>query len=105
MVRSPKGVSFEIDVKGLYKKNFWVVKPKEKHHGLFYVLAFVPDDEPNQFFILTQTEVNKEVPRHLKRISTNRAKKGLSIEKVGIMPGLPWPFAEKFRDRWKALPK
>ena len=29
MVQSPKGVQFTIDVKGLYKSNYWVVKEKK----------------------------------------------------------------------------
>src|ERR1700683_1792340 len=30
MVVSPKGKQFSIDVKGLYKRNFWVVNPKNE---------------------------------------------------------------------------
>src|SRR5438552_8696780 len=67
MVISPKGEQFLIDVKGLYTKNFSVISPKPERSDLFFVLAFVPDDEPNQFFILTQKEVNTEVLRHNER--------------------------------------
>jgi len=105
MVRSPKGRQFSVDVKGLYKKNFWVVTPKESRKDLYYVLAFVPDDEPNQFFILSQAEVNREVPRFLEYLKANRLQKKLSIDKVGMMPGLTWAFAAKFKDCWQNLPK
>lgn len=105
MVISPRGAKFVIDVKGLYKKNFWVVSTKTNRKGLFYVLAFVPDDEPNQFFVLTQTEVNREVLRHSERIRAKKLKKGLSIEKPERFPGLLWGYAEKFKDRWDKLPK
>ena len=105
MVISPEKRPFLIDVKGLYKKNFWVVTPKTARPNLYYVLAFVPDDEPNQFFILSQSEVNREVPRHLDKIRATRLDKGLSIDKVGIMPGLTWVYAERFKDRWNKLPK
>ena len=105
MVRSPRGATFVVDVKGLYKPNYWIVSPKPNRKGLFYVLAFVPDDEPNQFFVLTQTEVNREVPRHTRHVKRERLKKGLSVEKIGRFQGLLWGFAEKFKDRWDKLPK
>jgi hypothetical protein len=71
---------------------------------LFYVLAFVPEGASNRFFVLTQAEVNLEVSRHLKQIAENRTAKGLSIDKVGIMPGLSWAFAEGFENKWERLP-
>ena len=104
MVVSPKGAQFSIDVKGLYKRNFWVVKPKAERADLHYVLAFVPEGASNRFFVLTQAEVNLEVPRHLKQIAENRTAKGLSIDKVGVMPGLSWAFAEGFENKWERLP-
>jgi hypothetical protein len=104
MVISPSENTFSVDVKGLYKKNFWVVSPKRQQTSLYYVLAFVPENDRNRFFILTQAEVNAEVPAHLERIRANRTQKGLSVEKVGVMAGLPWSFAEKFEDQWEKLP-
>src|SRR5205085_11186414 len=104
MVLSPTGAQFTIDVKGLYKKNFWVISSKSERVGLFYVLAFVPNDEPNQFFILTREEVNTEITRHLERIKNERLKKGLGIEKIGSFPGLLWSFAERAKDKWDKLP-
>lgn len=53
MVISPSGIQFLVDVKGQYRPNFWPVSQKKKRDRLFYVLAFVPDDGKNQFFILT----------------------------------------------------
>jgi len=105
MVISPSGAKFAIDVKGLYKRNFWVVSTKDQLQDLFYILAFVPDYEPNQFFILSQEEVNREVPLHLDRVKAERLKKGLSIEKSDRFQGLLWSVAEKSKDRWDKLPK
>ena len=105
MVVSPAGKHFAIDVKGQYKKNFWVISPKGQHSGLYYVLAFVPDDQPNQFFVLTQAEVNCKISRIQKRSKTARIAKGLSIDKVGLFPGLTWGIAERFKDQWNKLPK
>jgi hypothetical protein len=104
MVISPSGAKFAIDVKGLYRKNFWVISRKEGLQDLFYILAFVPDDEPNQFFILSQDEVNTEVARQIARTKAERLKKGLSIEKSEHSPGLPWSVAEKSKDQWGKLP-
>lgn len=61
MVISPKGASFSVDVKGLYRRNWWLVTPKALDPGLYYVLAFVPDDAPNRFFVLSQQQVNAEI--------------------------------------------
>lgn len=58
MVCSPGGESFSIDVKGVYKPNFWVVKKKEFKDKLFYIFAYVPDNENNRYFILNQSQVN-----------------------------------------------
>src|SRR5689334_9859387 len=61
MAVSPKQKPFGIDVKGLYRPNFWVVRRKPAKAGLYYVFAFVPDKKPNEFFILTQEDANKEI--------------------------------------------
>src|SRR6516164_2941165 len=61
MVRSPKHVNFSVDVKGLYRKNYWVVRRKERRSDLYYVFAFVPADQPNEFFVLTQEQVNRGI--------------------------------------------
>src|SRR5450756_1960700 len=48
----------------------------------------------------SQAEVNRGVPLHLDHIRERRIQKGRSIEKVGVMPGLPWSFAEQFESQW-----
>ena len=106
MVISPKGMQFVIDVKGLYQKNFWLVSPKmDEGKNLYYVFAFVPKGEPNQFFILSHAEVKIEVSRDIERARANRTKKGLSVEKVEAMPGVPWTVARRFENQWGKLPE
>lgn len=61
MVYSPGGKAFVIDVKGQYKRNWWVVREKPEREDAFYVFALVPDVGANRFFILTQAEVNKGI--------------------------------------------
>ena len=38
-----------------------VVTPKPPQANLFYVLALVPDEADNMFFVLTQEEINREI--------------------------------------------
>src|ERR1017187_6186488 len=59
MVVSPESKEmFLVDVKGLYRKNPWIVKRKVARDKLFYIFAFVPTEETNQFFVMTQAEAN-----------------------------------------------
>jgi hypothetical protein len=104
MVISPSGIKFAVDVKGLYKRNWWLITEKETLQNLFYVLAFVPVNAPNQFFILKQEQVNQAIPRFVEQGRQERLRKSRSIEKVEKMRGLPWVFVEQFTD-WDILPK
>jgi len=115
MAISPKGVPFTVDVKGLYKKNFWAVRAKAKQANLFYIFAFVPDPDEgqnadpdkarNRFFILTQDWVNKEIEADLTLARTRAAEKGRSEEKIGNFPGIKWGLAEACENAWDILPK
>jgi hypothetical protein len=104
MVVSPKGVNFLVDVKGQYKPNFWPVRPKMTRDKLFYVLAFVPENVLNQFFILTQDQVNQGIRIDLEHARSLRKAKGLSGDPADF-PGIQRKFAQGFEDAWKVLPK
>jgi hypothetical protein len=68
MVVSPKDKTmFLVDVKGLSRPNAWIIRRKQKRDNLFYILAYVPDDRPNQFFILTQQQINDYIDSYLER--------------------------------------
>lgn len=95
MVVSPrKKEMFLVDVKGLYRKNPWVIKEKPASKQLFYILAFVPDDEPNQFFILPQAIVNRLIRSELTR---------LGRPSDYAVTGIGWRLALPFDD-WRILP-
>lgn len=96
MVLSQSKKSFVVDVKGLYKKNPFVIKPKGARRDLYYVLAFVPDVGPNEFFVLSQEEVRKASMAELKR---------LGRAEDYTMPGLSWPCVQSFKNKWNSLPK
>jgi hypothetical protein len=102
MVTSPKGIPFHIDVTGLYRKNFWVVKPKAPKPNLFYVFAFVPDAGANEFFVLTQGEVNAEVAAEDEKARQRAIAKGK--EGAAAFPCIAFRAAENYRDRWAILP-
>jgi hypothetical protein len=96
MVVSPKNKTmFLVDVKGLYRKNPWVIKRKAKRGNLFYILAFVPTDQPNRFFILAQGDMNRYVESELTRL-------GRADDYP--MTGITFKQGEKHEDAWEALP-
>jgi hypothetical protein len=59
---------FLIDVKGLYRKNPWVVKRKVVQSDLYYVSSFVPDTGANRLFVMAQQTMNAYVEQELKRL-------------------------------------
>jgi hypothetical protein len=106
MVQSPNGVQFTIDVKGLYKKNYWAVKPKEIKEGLFYVFAFVPTGSPNRFYVAPQTEVNGALSAKYQVDRERTISKGKTMpdeDKVSF-PCLPFNLKEQWEDSWRVLP-
>lgn len=103
MAISPGNIEFTIDVKGLYKPNFWVVKPKPVKDRLFYIFAYVPDDAANQFFILDQARVNEEIAIEIEHTRAVALAKGKTGEKAGAFPCIPWRATKKYQD-WGILP-
>jgi hypothetical protein len=103
MVFSPKGKSFQIDVKGLYKPAYWLVKPKKPRDGLFYVFAYVPAGQPNEFFVMTQRQVNKAIQTSWDKFRAKHGRPRADISE-NRMPGVEWKFARKYLDKWNALP-
>ena len=97
MVVSPETKEmFLVDVKGLYRKNPWLIKQKPQRQNLFYILAYVPPDEPNQFFVMTQQQAAQLIQDELTR-----------LKRADDYPvtGFVWKLAEKYKDRWDVLPK
>jgi hypothetical protein len=97
MIVSPtSNKDFLIDVKGLYKPNSWPIKKKARRDSLYYVLAFVPDDTNNRFFILSQEQVNTYIRTELARL-------GRADDYP--MPGILWKQAEAHENKWNILPQ
>jgi hypothetical protein len=87
---------FLIAVTGLYKPNSWKIKPKATKDGLYYVLALVPDEANNRFFILSQEQVNSYIRDELAR---------LGRPDDYPSPGIDWKQAESHENRWDMLPQ
>jgi hypothetical protein len=96
MVISPQKRHFLIDVKGLSGRNPWLVKRKQGRDNLYYVLAFVPEGTPNEFFVLSQKHANRLVEEHFQRPS-NRTRPGWD--------GFSFSAPERYRNRWDILPR
>jgi hypothetical protein len=96
MLVSPKlKQMFLIDVKGLYRKNSWLIKRKPIRRDLYYVLAFVPEDGTNRFFVISQQNMNSLIAEELKR---------LGRPNEYPITGILWSAAEKHESRWNILP-
>jgi hypothetical protein len=96
MVVSPKTKTmFLVDVKVLYRMNPWVIKRKPTRSNLFYVLAFVPTNQPNRYFVLRQKEINRYVESELTR---------LRRPNDYPMTGITFRQATAHENAWAALP-
>ena len=96
MVVSPvEREMFLVDVKGLYRVNPWIVKRKAPRAKLFYVLAYVPSNAANEFFVLRQQDVDALITAELKR---------LNRPEDYPVTGFVWKAALQFRDAWDVLP-
>jgi hypothetical protein len=87
---------FLIDVKGLYRRNPWLVKRKVQRANLFYVLAYVPTGEPNQFFVMTQAQAHQLIEDELSRLGRPDSYP---------VTGISWNQALVHRDAWNVLPQ
>lgn len=97
MVVSPsRREMFLVDVKGLYRKNPWLLERKAANAKLFYILAYVPMDQPSEFFIITQNQATRLIESELKR---------LGRPDTYPVTGFLWRLAEPHRDAWDILPR
>ncbi len=97
MVVSPiRKEMFLVDVKGLYRRNPWLIKRKSRRANLFYVLAYVPAGEANQFFIMSQLQATQFIQDELSRL-----KRPDNYPVTGFV----WKMALPHKDAWDVLPK
>jgi hypothetical protein len=106
MVVSPSGKHFLVDVKGQYSRNFWPVKRAPKRDDLFYVLAYVPDSAANQFFVMTQEQVEKAIEANTSAWLARKAAKGITEPaNIDSFTGVEDVAARQHENAWDVLPK
>jgi len=104
MAVSPKRVPFVVDVKGLYKKNFWPVREREPRSDLFYVFVLVPPGADKvRFFVLTQEQVNIGIHEDFLYAQGRAKDKGRAMT-TNPFPGVEWKYAERWEGAWDSLP-
>jgi hypothetical protein len=87
---------FLIDVKGLYRRNPFLIKRQSVRRDLYYVLTFVPDTGANRFFVMTQESMNASIETELRR---------LGRPDNYPVTGITWALAEKHENKWDILPQ
>jgi hypothetical protein len=99
VVRSPLGVHFEIDVKGVSSRNFWLIQEREPRVDLYFVLVYLtPAPTSPSFFIMSSSEVMAAIA-DLKR-QTIAAGKNWPASGAGIN----WGTSLTYENRWSILP-
>jgi hypothetical protein len=105
-VRSPEGRLFDLEVKGLARNNFWLVRERKPREDLFFVFALVPratavhasDLEPARFVVASSRQVMAKIEALRKRTESQ----GKPWPSSGS--GLKWGDALEFENRWDVLP-
>jgi len=100
LVVSPTGTHFQVDVKGLSSRNFWLIRERPCPPDLFFILVHVPlkGGHPN-FFVLPASTVMSEIA-NLRQKTLDQRKKW-----VDWGAGLNWGTAAPYQDRWDLLPQ
>ena len=99
LVLSPAGEHFQVDVKGLASKSFWLIRERPAPPDLFFILVHVPSKGgPPDYFIVPGTVVMAGIATLRKR-ALDRGR-----EWIEWGAGLNWGMASPYRDRWDLLP-
>jgi len=93
---SPKSkTTILIDVKGLYRRNPWLIKRKSARKNLFYVLAHVTIGQSDRFFLFSQREMNRMLKAELKRLGRKPSYP---------LTGIVWSLALRGENAWEKPP-
>ena len=104
---SPGGRLCDLEVKGLAKQNFWLVRERKARDDLFFILVLSPRAKFNshaltlgapRFFIASSSEVMAKIAS-LREHTVRRGKKWNANGS-----GFSWRSALEFEDRWNILP-
>lgn len=96
MVVSPGRQGFLIDVKGQASPNVWLIKERnEIRSDLYYVLALVPPNKPNRYFVLSHATAHELLLQY----------KASGIKYDPSFAGFNWAACHAYENRWDLLPK
>jgi hypothetical protein len=94
--KPPAGRSFYVRVRGLSRRNHWIIPPTTQPDGVFYVLALVPVGEPARFFVLSEAEASR---------TAEDLRRRLGRPEDYPFQGFNWGDGLRFEDRWSVLPQ
>ena len=86
---------FLIDVKGQRTKNFWQITAKPARDNLYYVLSYVPTDQPPRFYVLSQ--------RRLSKLMHQYQHSGVKFDPK--FSGINWKTPFPYENNWAILPQ
>jgi len=96
---SPSDEHFNIDVKGLSSKNFWLIREREPRADLYFALVYLPPNHDTpQYFILHSKTLMKRITE-LKELTLANGKRW-----VESGSGINWGMSLEYKDCWNVLP-
>lgn len=99
LVRSPSGNHFEVDVKGLSSRNFWLVQERQVRSDLYFILVHVPPSGASSiFFVLSSGELMAAIAESKR----HTVAAGKPWKDTGS--GINWGTGLAYQNRWEALP-
>ncbi len=99
MCQSPKGASFQVQVKSLSSGNFWLFSRRPVRKDLYYIFVLAPREGDMRFFILTSEEAMEERKKYKEQIKES----GGSYRDA--MGGANWGQIKAYEDKWEKLPE
>jgi hypothetical protein len=94
MVVSPRQTAFLIDVKGMRRRDFWLIRKHAHRPDLFFVFVHVQIEKPNDFFVMPHSDV----------IAAMAEYETIAKKHDPRFDGFRWKAVLSFRDRWDLLP-
>lgn len=99
LVRSPSGIHFEIDVKGLSSRNFWLVQERKARADLYFILVLVPSGGSSpMYFVMSSSELMAAIAESKRQTLAA----GRLWRETGS--GINWGAGLAYQDRCEALP-
>lgn len=96
---SPGGWHFMVDMKGQASRNFWLFQDVKPRDDLYYILVYLPKNEPPRFFIMSSFEKVKKIKEHEKAVKA----RGRIYKPYAR--GFNFSVALEYENQWHKLPQ